>query len=96
MTNQISDFKFAVNPEATASIHDEGIVILHIGNGNLYASNETGARIWCAVERKLCLEAIVEEISGVFKIAMSTAREHTVTFLAELQRQGLIQRKAEL
>jgi len=95
MTNQLSDFRFTVNPETTASIHDDGIVIFHTGNGRLYASNETGARIWRGIERKLSLEAIAGEISGAYQIAVTAAREHTVRFMAELERHTLIQRKAE-
>ena len=94
MMNQISDFSFSVNPEAAASFHDDGIVILHTGKGSLYTSNGTGARIWRGVERQLPLEAIAEEISGEYNIARTTAREHTGRFLAELERHNLIQREA--
>ena len=45
MTSQISNFSFSVNPEAAASFHDDGIVILHAGSGRLYSSSETGARL---------------------------------------------------
>jgi hypothetical protein len=88
------NFSFTVSPEATASIHDEGLVILHTGNGCLYTSNITGARIWYGVERKLSLEAIAEEVSSVYQIAVNTAREHTARFLAELQDHSLIQQEA--
>jgi UDP-N-acetylglucosamine transferase subunit ALG13 len=93
--NQISDFSFAVNPEAAASIHDDGIVILHTGKGCIYSSNGTGARVWRCVERRLSLEAIANEISGAYQIARTTAREHAVRFLAELERHMLIERRAE-
>jgi len=95
MTNRIRDLSLTVNPEATASIHDSGIVILHIGNGRLYASNGTGARIWRGIEEKLSLEAIADEISDAYQIARATAREHVVSFMAELERHTLIHREAE-
>jgi Coenzyme PQQ synthesis protein D (PqqD) len=94
MMNQISDFIFSVNPEAVASFHDDGIVILRTDKGRLFTSNGTGARIWRGVEQQLPLEAIAEEISGEYKIARTTAREHTARFLAELERHKLIQREA--
>jgi hypothetical protein len=94
MTNHISNPSFTVNHEAVASFHDEGIVILHTGKGGLFTSNRTGARIWRGVEQQLLLEAIAEEISGQYKIALTTAREDTARFLAELERQKLIQREA--
>ena len=95
MTSRIRDFGLTVNPEAAASIHDSGIVILHIGNGRLYTSNETGARIWRGVEEQLSLETIAAEISEAYQIARATAREHVVRFLAELERHTLIHREAE-
>ncbi|HJZ63216.1 MAG TPA: PqqD family protein [Candidatus Acidoferrum sp.] len=89
----MSDFSFSINPEAAASIHDEGIVIFHTGNGTLYCSNHTGARVWRAVERQLSLAAIAEELSSAYQIALATAREHAVRFLEELERHMLIQRE---
>ena len=86
---------FSVSPEASASIHEQGVVILDLGNGRLYTSNRTGASIWRAVERGLSLQAITEEISDQYEIAYSTAREHIVHFLSELQVHALIQREAE-
>jgi hypothetical protein len=94
MTNQMSDFNFRVNPEAVASFHDGGIVILHTGKGCLFASNGTGARIWRWVERRLSPEAIAGEISGEYKVALTTARAHTARFLADLERHQLILREA--
>jgi UDP-N-acetylglucosamine transferase subunit ALG13 len=94
-TNQNSDFSFTVNPEAAASIHDDGIVILHTGKGCIYSSNGTGARVWRCVEQRLSLEAIANEISGAYQIARTTAREHALRFLAELERHMLIERRAE-
>jgi UDP-N-acetylglucosamine transferase subunit ALG13 len=95
MTKQISAFSFTVNPEAAASIHDDGIVILHTGKGRMFTSNEIGARIWRGIERQLPLEAIAKEISDEYQIARTTAREHAVRFLAELERHTLIQREVE-
>ena len=93
MTNQISEFIFAVNPEAAASFHDYGIVILHTGKGTLFTANRTGARIWRGIEQQLSLEAIANGISDEYQVAPRTAREHTICFLAELERQTLIQRE---
>ena len=93
MTNQITEMSFTVNPEAVRSFHDDGVVILHAGNGRLFTSNETGARIWRGIEQQLPLEAITKEISRVYKIAGTTAREHTLNFLAALEQQALIKRE---
>ena len=93
MTNQSRDFSFTLSPEATASFHDEGVVILHTGKGSLFSLNQTGARIWRGVEQQRSLERIVAELSGEYQIARTTAREHTLNFLAALEQQTLIQRE---
>ena len=92
MTNQISNFSFSVSPEATASTHDDGIVILHTGKGRMFSANKTGALIWRGIEQRRSLDGIVEEISGEFQIAGPTARVHTLNFLAALEQQALIER----
>ena len=90
MTNQTTTISFAVSPEAIGSFHDDGVVILHSGNGRMFTSNETGARIWRGIEQQLSLESIASEISGAYHIARATAREHTLGFLRALEQQALI------
>ena len=93
MTNQVSDLSFTVSPEAAASFHDDGVVILHTGKGSLFTANHIGARIWRGIEQQLSLEAIANGITEAYQIASNTAREHTIRFLAQLEQQTLIQRE---
>lgn len=93
MTNQTKQISFIVTPEAVRSFHDDGVVILHAGNGRLFTSNETGARIWRGIEKQLPLETIAGEISGAYRIPRNTAREHTLSFLTALEQQSLIKRE---
>jgi hypothetical protein len=86
--------QFQVNPETTVSIHDEGIVILHLGQGRLYRCNGTGARIWRGLEQHLPVDAIAGQVSREFHIAHAAAREHALRFLSQLERHSLIQRRA--
>jgi hypothetical protein len=93
MTNQIGNLNFSVGPEATASAHDDGIVILHTGKGRVFSSNKIGALIWRGIEQQRSVDGIVEEISRQFEIAVTTARVHTLNFLAALEQQSLVQRE---
>jgi hypothetical protein len=95
MTTQMDGNKITVSSEAAASVHDDGIVILHTRRGRLFSSNRTGAQIWRCIEQQLPVEAIVEKISSEYQIARTVAREHTARFLAELVRHDLIVRGAE-
>jgi len=93
MTKQ-SNFSFTVSPEAAASFHDDGMVILHAGQGRLFSSNGTGARIWRGLEQQLTLDTIAEKISDEYQIGRNIAREHTLNFLTVLEQHALIQRGA--
>lgn len=92
----MNDFRFTVSPQAVASSHDDGIVILHLGSGGFFTCNGTGARIWRAIEQKLSLEAIAKEISSAYGIALTAARQHTVRFLADLEFHALVQQDVAL
>ena len=88
MSNQIY-----LSPEASASAHGDGIMILHAGKGRVFSSNKTGAVIWRGIEQRHSLDGIVDEISNEFQIAEPTARAHTLSFLAVLEQQSLITRE---
>src|SRR5215469_16873483 len=90
---EMPDLSFTLNPDATASIHDDGIVILHVRTGRLYTSNRIGSCIWRGIERQMGLEEIAKEISNAYEIARSTAKEHTVRFVGQLEQHALIQRE---
>ena len=91
MTIQLHSLRFTVNRNVVSSLHDHGIVLLHIANGCLFASNATGARIWRGVEERQPLEAIVNEISDEYEIDRPKALEHVECFLHELKQQKLIE-----
>ena len=91
--DQVRDYSFCLSPEATASAHDDGIVILHTGKGRVFSSNKTGALIWQGIEQRRSFDRIVEEISDAFQIATATARAHALKFLAALEQQSLIRRE---
>ena len=84
---------FTVNRNVASSIHDNGIVLLHIANGQMFASNPTGARIWRGVEERQSMEMIVSDISNDYQIDWSTACGHVERFLVELEQQKLIQQE---
>ena len=92
MTKEI----FTTSREASADIQDEGIVILHVGQGRLYRSNAVGASIWRAIERQLPTQEIVNQVSHEFQVSSSVAREQSVRFISQLENQKLIHRTVAL
>lgn len=93
MTHEVNNFSFSPAPEAAASFNDDGVVILHTGQGRLFRSNRTGAQIWRGIEQQLPVEVIVQQLSGEYQIELNAAREHTAGFLAQLQRHELVARE---
>jgi len=89
MANQTCSDRIGLNRGATASVHEDGLFILHVPSGRIFASNQTGARIWQYLEQQLPLQAIAAEISREYGIDRETAQEDTARFLAELERNGL-------
>ena len=94
MTNQTNNFSFSLSQEASASTHEDGIVILHTGKGRVFSSNRTGAVIWRGIEQGRSFDGILEEVRSEFQIAGPTARAHTLKFLAALEQHALIKREA--
>jgi hypothetical protein len=75
-----------------ASIHDHGIVLLHTIDGRLFASNQTGARIWHGLQRHLPIDAITADLREHYRISHETALSDTARFLTQLERQRLVER----
>lgn len=78
--------------QVAASIHDDGVVLLHTGSGRLFASNRTGARIWEALERSVPVPAIATGITDCYGIPHEKAAREVACFLEQLEHHGLLER----
>lgn len=92
----MNDVRVTVDSEAAGSIHENGIVFLHMGNGRVYAANKTGARIWRGIVQEQTLETIATEISDEYQIPLPLACEHVGAFITDLERHSLVQRQENL
>lgn len=92
----MNDGRLTVDSEAATSIHENGMVILHLGNGRFFASNETGARIWRGIEQNKSFKAIAAEISDEYQIPITSACEHIRAFISDLEQHSLIRREESL
>lgn len=81
---------------SAASFHDDGLVVLNTGNGRVFRSNLTGARIWRGIEQRLPVEAIAAEMSRDYQIEPRVAAEHALRFITELARNGLVEQSSWL
>jgi hypothetical protein len=94
VNKNIHDREIRISPEASASAHDDGIVILDSRRGRMFSSNLAGKCIWRSIEQRMSFEGVVEALGSEFQIARATAREHAALFLAALERHTLIERRA--
>src|SRR5262245_922745 len=75
-----------------ASIHDDGVVFLHLETGILFQSNRVGARIWAGLERRENLQDIVIRISREYGVPAAHVEHDAKEFLAELEVAGFLSR----
>jgi hypothetical protein len=91
----VENGRLAVASEVRTSDHEDGLALLHIPTGKMFLCNRTGARIWQGIVKGLSPEAISQEISREFGVARAVVQQHTSSFLAELERRGLVTRRIE-
>jgi hypothetical protein len=74
-----------------ASAHDEGLVLMDVATGRLFASNRTGARIWEGLTQQQSVPAIAAALSDHYGISLDAARACVTTFLAQLVEHRLVE-----
>ena len=70
---------------------DEDIVMANIESGKYYGLALTGKRIWELLEQPRTVADLCTRLLAEFDVARAVCEQETLTFLNELQREGLIQ-----
>ena len=81
---------WAVAPDVRASVHDDGVAILHIPTGRVFLCNRTASRIWQGVVDGLSSEDTCDEMSREWGVARDLIHQHASSFLTELERRRLV------
>ena len=81
---------FHVAPEVKASLHPDGVVLIHLGKGTVFSANRVGAMIWNGAAERWSLERVAESISSEFHIPAQTVEQDAAEFLAQLEAEGLL------
>jgi hypothetical protein len=82
----------AVSPGTHASLHDDGLALLHIPSGRVFLCNRTAARIWQGASKGLSLDELSEEMSRKYCIGLDVAREDTHSLVSQMELHGLVLR----
>src|SRR4051794_7119164 len=86
------DSQYSLALDVRASVHSEGLVLLHIGTGLLFTSNAIGAIIWQSLADQRRLEALGVDISAEFSVPLEQVEKDVVCFISDLERHGFVQR----
>lgn len=82
--------KLRVAPDVKASLHPDGVVLIHLGRGMVFSANRVGAMIWSGAAERRSIEKVAESISSEFHIAPATVQQDAAEFLAQLAAEGLL------
>jgi hypothetical protein len=71
-------------------LHTEGVVLIDVTRGIVFAANRVGAMIWSAAAERWTLDRVSESISREFHISAQAARDDAAEFVAQLAKEGLL------
>lgn len=81
---------FHAAPNVKASENPDGMVLIHLGKGTVFAANRVGATIWNGATEGQSLDQVSRTVSSKFHIPAETAQQDAVEFLAQLAAEGLL------
>jgi hypothetical protein len=81
---------FRIASEVKASVHSEGVVLIHLGRGTVFSANRAGAMIWNGVAERWSLDRVAATISSELHVSQQAAHRDATDFLAQLAAEGLL------
>jgi hypothetical protein len=85
-----SPLGFRIAPDVKASLHSDGMVLIHHSRGTVFSANRVGAAIWNGAAERWSLDRVAGSISKEFAVPAQTAQQDTLEFLAQLASEGLL------
>jgi hypothetical protein len=76
--------------DVRASIEEDGVVFLHIGDGKMFRTNATGRRIWQLLLEQRPVNAIAEQLSAEYGVPSGKIERDARLFVADLRHAGLL------
>jgi len=85
--------RFRLHPEVVdTELEEQETVLLQLESTTCYSLNLTGTRIWQGLKQGLTLQEISRRLQAEFEVEEERADRSVVALVAELYRQGLVQR----
>lgn len=80
----MADGALSVPGRVVASTHDDGVVLMNLSTGRLFAVNTTGAYIWRGIEQGQSARTIAVALANDFQLPADAAHAHTSRFIETL------------
>ncbi len=82
--------RFATNPECVCAVLEDGAVLLNLETRLYYSLNDVGLEVWRLLERGVDTSELGGRISSIFDVAAEQAVGAVSSFVAHLEREGLV------
>jgi hypothetical protein len=87
---EAASLRYHVAPDVRASLHPDGVVLIHLGKGTVFSANRVGARIWSGAAERWSMGKLTDFLSVEFHIPAEIAQRDAAAFLEQLQAEGLL------
>jgi len=79
------------NPDQEFSKIDDEVVMLSKKNGEYYALNSVGSRIWEIIENPITVKEVLDKLNAEFEIGHDICATQTIELLNEMNKKSLIE-----
>ena len=90
----MNSHRFRPSPAVRASISPDGLVLLDVAAGAVFAANPVGARIWQLLDEQRTTPEIVRQLVRDYDVAADRAEGDVAAFVAALVARGLLTEQA--
>lgn len=87
--HQLARARFRASEHVRASISGDGLALLDVEGGLLYATNQVGARVWELMRRHTAGE-IAHRLAGEYAVPIERTQEDVFSFLRALVDRALV------
>jgi hypothetical protein len=85
---------FRPSDAVRASVSSDGLILLDVQGGLVFASNAAGARIWTLLEARRSVAEIAAALVAEYRIDAERARRDVEAFVDALAARGVVVREA--
>lgn len=82
--------RWRISDSVRASTSDDGLVVLDVAGGQVFAASPIGARIWQLLEQRRTDEEIARQVADDYDMPIDRVHRDVVAFVGALRDRGLV------